>query len=67
GEAAVEIAINYAKERIQFKAPLSEKQGYTHKLIIPHIVRLTAAEAFIEESLPRDGPFYSEKSTNLLV
>ena len=25
------------------------------------------AEAFIEESLPRDGPFYSEKSTNLLV
>ena len=25
------------------------------------------AEAFIEESLPRDGSFYSEKSTNLLV
>jgi len=25
------------------------------------------AEAFIEESLPRDGPFYMEKSTNLLV
>ena len=25
------------------------------------------AEAFIEESLPRDGPFYLEKSTNLLV
>jgi alkylation response protein AidB-like acyl-CoA dehydrogenase len=53
GEAAVEIAINYAKERIQFKAPLSEKQGYTHKLIIPHIVRLTAAEAFIEETAER--------------
>ncbi len=53
GEAAVEIAINYAKERIQFKAPLSEKQGYTHKLIIPHIVRLAAAEAFIEETAER--------------
>ncbi len=25
------------------------------------------AEAFIEESLPRDGPFYLEKSTNLLL
>ena len=53
GEAAVEIAVNYAKERIQFKAPLSEKQGYTHKLIIPHVVRLAAAEAFIEETAER--------------
>jgi len=25
------------------------------------------AEAFIEESLPKDGPFYSEKATALLV
>jgi hypothetical protein len=25
------------------------------------------AEAFIEEALPRDGPFYSTKSTGLLV
>jgi alkylation response protein AidB-like acyl-CoA dehydrogenase len=49
GEAAMEIAINYAKERIQFKAPLSEKQGYTHKLIIPHVVRLAAADAYIAE------------------
>jgi len=49
GEAAMEIAVKYAKERIQFKAPLSEKQGYTHKLIIPHVVRLAAAEAFIAE------------------
>jgi alkylation response protein AidB-like acyl-CoA dehydrogenase len=53
GEAAMEIAVNYAKERIQFKAPLSEKQGYTHKLIIPNIVRLAAAEAFIEETALR--------------
>ena len=53
GEAAMEIAVNYAKERIQFKAPLSEKQGYTHKLIIPNIVRLAAADAFIEETAVR--------------
>lgn len=53
GEAALEIAIAYAKERIQFKAPLSEKQGYTHKLIIPHVVRLAAVEAFIEEVAQR--------------
>jgi alkylation response protein AidB-like acyl-CoA dehydrogenase len=48
-EAALDIAIQYAKERIQFGAPLSEKQGYTHKLIVPHAVRLEAAAAYIEE------------------
>ena len=53
GEAALDIAIPYAKERIQFKTPLSEKQGYTHKLILPHVVRLAAAEAFIEEIAER--------------
>ncbi|MEJ2164971.1 MAG: acyl-CoA dehydrogenase family protein [Desulfobacterales bacterium] len=53
GEAALEIAISYAKERIQFKTPLSEKQGYTHKLIIPHVVRLAAAKAFIGEVAAR--------------
>ncbi len=49
GQAALEIAIPYAKERIQFGSPLSEKQGYTHKLIIPSVVRLAAAEAYIDE------------------
>jgi alkylation response protein AidB-like acyl-CoA dehydrogenase len=49
GESALEIAIPYAKERIQFKTPLSEKQGYTHKLIVPNVVRLAAAEAYIDE------------------
>jgi len=53
GEAALEIAIPYAKERIQFKTPLSEKQGYTHKLIVPHVVRLAAADAFIAEVAAR--------------
>jgi alkylation response protein AidB-like acyl-CoA dehydrogenase len=56
GEAALDIAIPYAKERIQFKTPLSGKQGYTHKLILPHVVRLAAAEAYIDEiALRLDG------------
>lgn len=49
GEAALEIAIPYAKERIQFGSPLSGKQGYTHKLIIPNVIRLAAAHAYIED------------------
>jgi alkylation response protein AidB-like acyl-CoA dehydrogenase len=53
GEAAVEIAIPYAQERIQFKTPLSEKQGYTHKLIVPNVVRLAAAAAYIDEVAER--------------
>jgi alkylation response protein AidB-like acyl-CoA dehydrogenase len=53
GEASLNIAIPYAKERIQFKTPLSEKQGYTHKLIVPHVVRLAAADAYIEEVAER--------------
>lgn len=49
GQAALEIAIPYARERIQFGSPLSEKQGYTHKLIVPNVVRLAAAEVYIDE------------------
>jgi alkylation response protein AidB-like acyl-CoA dehydrogenase len=56
GEAALEIAMPYAKERIQFGSPLSEKQGYTHKLIVPNAVRMTAAQAYIDEvALMLDG------------
>lgn len=56
GEAAIDIAVPYAKERIQFGSPLSEKQGYTHKLIVPHVVRLTAAAAYIDDIAERiDG------------
>ena len=39
----------YAKERIQFGSPLSEKQGYTHKLIVPNAINLAAAEAYIDD------------------
>ncbi len=53
GEAALDIAIPYAKERIQFGSPLSEKQGYTHKLIVPNAVRLEAATAYMEEVAQR--------------
>ena len=53
GEAALDIAISYAKERIQFGSPLSEKQGYTHKLVIPNAVRLEAATAYMEEVAQR--------------
>lgn len=52
-DAAMEIVIAYAKKRIQFGSPLSEKQGYTHKLIVPNMVRLEAATAYIEEIAQR--------------
>jgi alkylation response protein AidB-like acyl-CoA dehydrogenase len=48
GMAALEKSIEYAKERIQFGSPLSEKQGYTHKLIVPNAVKLEAARAYVE-------------------
>ncbi len=50
GWAALDRAIPYSTKRIQAGAPLSEKQGYTHKLIVPHVTRLEAARAFIEET-----------------
>ncbi|MCU0269659.1 MAG: acyl-CoA dehydrogenase family protein [Acidimicrobiales bacterium] len=53
GWAALDRAIPYSAERIQAGGPLSEKQGYTHKLIVPHVVRLEAARAAIEETAER--------------
>jgi alkylation response protein AidB-like acyl-CoA dehydrogenase len=53
GWAALDRAIPYSTERIQAGSPLSEKQGYTHKLIVPHAVRLEAARAAIEETAER--------------
>lgn len=52
-EAAFDIVIPYAKERIQFGSPLSEKQGYTHKLVVPNIVNLEAVSAYIDEIATR--------------
>ncbi len=48
GWAALETAIRYSQQRIQAGGPLAEKQGYTHKLIVPHAVNLEAARAYIE-------------------
>jgi alkylation response protein AidB-like acyl-CoA dehydrogenase len=48
GLEALEHAIRYSQQRIQGGGPLSEKQGYTHKLIVPNYVRLEGARAFIE-------------------
>ncbi len=53
GWAALDRAIPYSTKRIQAGAPLSEKQGYTHKLIVPHVAHLEAARAYIEETALR--------------
>jgi alkylation response protein AidB-like acyl-CoA dehydrogenase len=53
GWAALDRAIPYSTKRIQAGAPLSEKQGYTHKLIVPNVVRLEAARSYIEETAER--------------
>ena len=53
GWAALDRAIPYSTKRIQAGAPLSEKQGYTHKLVVPHVARLEASRAYIEETAVR--------------
>jgi alkylation response protein AidB-like acyl-CoA dehydrogenase len=53
GWAALDRAIPYSTKRIQAGAPLSEKQGYTHKLIVPNVARLEAGRAYIEETAER--------------
>jgi alkylation response protein AidB-like acyl-CoA dehydrogenase len=53
GWEAVDRAIAYSTQRVQGGAPLSQKQGYTHKLVVPHVVRLEAARAVVEETASR--------------
>ena len=53
GWEALDRAIAYSQDRVQGGGPLSEKQGFTHKLIVPHAVRLEAARAFIEDTATR--------------
>ena len=48
GEEALEQAIRYSQQRIQGGGPLSDKQGYTHKLLVPNYVRMEGARAYIE-------------------
>jgi alkylation response protein AidB-like acyl-CoA dehydrogenase len=53
GWAALDRAIPYSTSRIQAGGPLSEKPGFTHKLIVPHAVRMEVSRAFIEETAQR--------------
>jgi len=56
GEEALARAVRYGLTRVQFGVPLYDKQGFTHKLIVPHAVRLEAARAYCEEVAERlDG------------
>jgi alkylation response protein AidB-like acyl-CoA dehydrogenase len=53
GWDALRRAARYSAERIQAGGPLSTKQGFTHKLIVPHAARLEASRAYIEETATR--------------
>jgi alkylation response protein AidB-like acyl-CoA dehydrogenase len=48
GEEALERSVRYGEERFQFGKPLNRKQGFTHKLLVPHAVRLEASRAYCE-------------------
>lgn len=48
GLVSLEKAVAFSKERRQFGTYLCEKQGFTHKLLVPNSVRLAAAQAYIE-------------------
>ncbi|MGA1820550.1 MAG: acyl-CoA dehydrogenase family protein [Thermoplasmatota archaeon] len=74
GQEALERAVRYSQTRVQAGGPLSEKQGYTHKLLVPHAVNLAAARAYIEhvahrldkgdEDLQTEGAIAKYFSTN---
>ncbi len=53
GMASLERVIRYSKERVQFGTTLAEKQGYTHRFIVPNAVRLEAARAYVEQTARR--------------
>jgi len=53
GWSALDRAIPYSTKRIQAGSPLSEKQGYTHKLIVSNVAHLEAGRAYIEETAQR--------------
>lgn len=62
GWGALSRAISYSQGRIVGGEPLSDKQGYNHKLIVPNAVRLEASRAYIEYIsgiLDKEGHGYS--------
>jgi alkylation response protein AidB-like acyl-CoA dehydrogenase len=48
GVAALERAVAYSQQRSQGGGLLGSKPAYTHKLLVPHAVRLEAARAYID-------------------
>jgi len=64
GSEALERVVRYAQTRVQAGGFLMDKQGYTHKLIVPHAVKLAAARAYIEHVAHRidegDGDLQTE-------
>jgi alkylation response protein AidB-like acyl-CoA dehydrogenase len=53
GWAALERAIRYAQQRVQGGGPLSQKQAFMHKLIVPNACRLETARGYIEATADR--------------
>lgn len=53
GWEALRRAVRYAQVRIQAGSPLIQKQGYTHKLLVPNAARLEAARSYIEWTAER--------------
>ncbi len=53
GMASLERIIKYSKERVQFGTTLAEKQGYTHRFIVPNAVKLEGARAYVEQVAKR--------------
>lgn len=50
GQAPLERALAYAKTRMQFGAPIFEKQGYQFKLLVENWIDLAAGRAYAEQS-----------------
>lgn len=50
GQAPLERALAYAKTRLQFGAPIFEKQGYQFKLLVENWIDLSAGRAYAEQS-----------------
>jgi alkylation response protein AidB-like acyl-CoA dehydrogenase len=48
GLASLDKAVAYSRQRRTMGSFLCEKQGFTHKLLVPNSVRLAAAQAYIE-------------------
>ncbi|MHB8079711.1 MAG: acyl-CoA dehydrogenase family protein [Candidatus Krumholzibacteriia bacterium] len=56
GQMALDRALSYARSRVQFGSPLIQKQGYTHKLLVPNWIDLAAGRAYVREvALRIDG------------